>query len=224
VPLLDLRRCRRGSSSYGIGCSFRVSHPLKYHRYCFDAPALPLALASAVRFFLSELRPATVRLPAASSLRASPSFRVLPNSTYPTAAAIRSSHGLLLPTALEGSEVHLTRGKPPATFRLQGLVTLLTVYSLESRAGFVSHRQRSWDSPFEGFPFREASAALSAVMNPPTVSPAVFPPPKRQTGPTGPGFWVLTSRKCLATARGFSPTTAGAFHGLSPSRASLRKP
>jgi hypothetical protein len=48
--------------------------------------------------------------------------------------------------------------KPPATFRLQGLATLLTVCSLESRAGFVSHRQRSWDSPFEGFPFRKASA------------------------------------------------------------------
>jgi hypothetical protein len=47
----------------------------------------------------------------------------------------------------------------PATFRLQGLVTLWTVSSLGSRAGFVSHRQRSWDSPFGGFPFRKAFAA-----------------------------------------------------------------
>jgi hypothetical protein len=39
----------------------------------------------------------------------------------------------------------------PATFRLQGLVTLLTVYSLRNRAGFVSHRQRSWDLPFGAF-------------------------------------------------------------------------
>jgi len=39
----------------------------------------------------------------------------------------------------------------PATFRLQGLVTLLTACSLESRAGFISHRRRSWDSPFGGF-------------------------------------------------------------------------
>jgi len=36
----------------------------------------------------------------------------------------------------------------PATFRLQGLITLLTAYALRSLAGFVSHRQRSWDSPF----------------------------------------------------------------------------
>jgi len=45
----------------------------------------------------------------------------------------------------------------PATFRLQGLVTLLTVYSLESRAGFLSHRQRSWDSPFGGLPLSSRS-------------------------------------------------------------------
>jgi hypothetical protein len=42
-----------------------------------------------------------------------------------------------------------------AKFRLQGLATLLAACSLESRAGFVSHRQRSWDSPFEGFLSRE---------------------------------------------------------------------
>jgi hypothetical protein len=97
-------------------------------------------------------------LPAASSLRASPSFRVLPSNTYPTAAAVKSSHGLSLPTAhgrIRGPL--LASSEPLARFRLQGLVTLLTAYSLESRAGFVSHRRRSWDSPFGGFTFRERS-------------------------------------------------------------------
>jgi hypothetical protein len=108
---------------------------------------------------------------------------------------------------------------PPATFRLQGLATLLTAYSLESRAGFVSHRQRSWDSPFGGFPFLTASKAFRPRTNPPTVSPAVFPPPKRQTGPTGLGYWVHAARKCLTIARGFNPTTAGASPGVRPSRA-----
>jgi hypothetical protein len=96
-----------------------------------------------------------------SSLRASPSFRVLPNCTYlilPQQG--RSSHGLLFPTAHEGSQVHLTRVCRPATFRLQGLVTLLTVSSLPSRAGFISHRQRSWDFPFGGFPSQAASGAF----------------------------------------------------------------
>jgi hypothetical protein len=101
-----------------------------------------------------------LRLPAASSLRASRPSRVLPSYTYPTAAATRSSHGLSFPSALEEPEVHFSRVRPPATFRLQGLVTLLTACALESRAGFVSHRQRSWDSPFGGFPFQKASTTF----------------------------------------------------------------
>jgi len=58
--LLDPERHRLGSSSYGIGGSFRVCHPLKYHRYCFGDPAVPLALASAVRFSFNGLPPTTV--------------------------------------------------------------------------------------------------------------------------------------------------------------------
>jgi len=58
----------------------------------------------------------------------------------------------LVPTALEVIRGPLLAGQSlPTTFRLQGLATLLTACALESRAGFVSHRQRSWDSPFGGF-------------------------------------------------------------------------
>jgi hypothetical protein len=71
-----------------------------------------------------------------------------------------SSHELLVPTAHQGSKVHLTRAQPPATFRLQGLVTLLTAYSLRTRAGFLSHRQRSWDSPFGAFSSQQAPGLL----------------------------------------------------------------
>jgi len=72
-----------------------------------------------------------------------------------------SSHGLLVPTAHQGSEVHSPRALPgPATFRLQGLVTLWAAYALRARAGFISHRQRSWDSPFGAFSFRKVSAAF----------------------------------------------------------------
>jgi hypothetical protein len=60
VLLLGPGRRRLGSSSYGIGGSFRVYHPLKYHRHCFDDPALPLALASAVRFSFNGLPTTTV--------------------------------------------------------------------------------------------------------------------------------------------------------------------
>jgi hypothetical protein len=161
VPLLGLRRCRHRPSSYGIGGSFRVSHPLKYHRYGFRSPALPLAVASAVRFSLSGF----CRLPIKVARQVlSSSFTFLESVTQQhlpdPSQRIKSSHGLLLPTAHTGSKIHLTRARPPATVRLQGLVTLLTAYSLRSLAGFVSHRQRSWDSPFGGFPSQKVSAAF----------------------------------------------------------------
>jgi len=63
-----------------------------------------------------------------------------------------------------------------ATVRLQGLVTLLTAYALRSRAGFISHRQRSWDSPFGAFSSPKGIRGVSAGMDPRTVSPAVSPP------------------------------------------------
>jgi hypothetical protein len=50
VWLLDPGRCRLESSSSGIGCPFRVSGPMPYRHYCFCDPAVPLALAPAVRF------------------------------------------------------------------------------------------------------------------------------------------------------------------------------
>jgi hypothetical protein len=67
----------------------------------------------------------------------------------------------------------LAAGVPrPATFRLQGLATLLTAYSFRARAGFVSPRQRSWDSPFGAFPSREGIRGVSARKHPPAVFPA----------------------------------------------------
>jgi hypothetical protein len=62
----------------------------------------------------------------------------------------------------------------PASFRLQGLTTLLTAYALRSPAGFVSHRRRPWDCPFGACP-ADRSPGVSTRMNPPTVSPAVVP-------------------------------------------------
>jgi hypothetical protein len=191
--------------------------PGEVHRHCFDGPALPLALASAVRSSCTRVPPTTVRLPAASSRRASPSFRVLPSNTYPTAATVRSSHGLWLPTAhgrIRGPL--LASSEPLATFRLQGLATLLTAYSLESRAGFLSHRQRSWDSPFGGLilpgGFRAFRLGYTHVPFGPAVSSAAR---RRRTGPQGSDFWVLASRKCRPIVRGFKPTTADASLGSS---------
>jgi hypothetical protein len=192
---------------------------MTYRRYCFCDPAVPLVpyLGCAVfrasdwcRLRLSWRPHPLVELDLSS--------RVSPSHTYPTAAAVRSSHGLLLPTAHPGSEVHCPRAQSlPATFRLQGLVTLLTVYSLESLAGFVSHRQRSWDSPFGGFPSREALPAFRPEGARIPLCPAVFLPPEgarpaRRTSVSGltPPESALRSRGVLvrrppAPPMGFAP-------------------
>ncbi len=192
---------------------------MTYRRYCFCDPAVPLVpyLGCAVfrasdwcRLRLSWRPHPLVELDLSS--------RVSPSHTYPTAAAVRSSHGLLLPTAHPGSEVHCSRAQSlPATFRLQGLVTLLTVYSLESLAGFVSHRQRSWDSPFGGFPSREALPAFRPEGARIPLCPAVFLPPEgarpaRRTSVSGliPPESALRSRGVLvrrppAPPMGFAP-------------------
>jgi hypothetical protein len=112
----------------------------------------------------------------------------------------------------------LATGFPrPATFRLQGLATLLTVYSFRARVGFVSPRQRSWDSPFEAFPSRKVSAAF-----PPGSTHMPFLPPvpslPKQTTRSGkprllgfdPSESPLRSGVCLAhrvagCSPGFSP-------------------
>jgi hypothetical protein len=202
------------------GGSFRVFDPRKYHPYCFCDPALPLALAPAVRSSFRWLPPMTVWV---IGCILSSSFH-LPLEYYPatpTQPPQRSG-----PLMGFDSLQHLRHPRSthrglslPATFRLQGLITLLTAYSLDCRAGFVSHRRRSWDSPFGGFPFQMVSTAFRPRTNPHTVSPAVFPPPKRQTGPKDLGFWVLTTRKCLAAARRFKPATTSASHGFGLSRA-----
>lgn len=111
-------------------------------------------------FPLVNCRRLPFKLPTASSRRALPSYRVLPSKTYPTVSTAESSHGLLFPSAHQEFEVHLREPSQLATFRLQGLVALLTAYSLEIRAGFVSHRQHSWDLPFGGIVSREASEAF----------------------------------------------------------------
>jgi hypothetical protein len=101
------------SRPLGIGCSFRVSRPLKYGPYGLGHPALPLAFSSAVRFSLTGVRLGTVQFPVESSLRASASHQSLVQqylANRPQSAG--SSLGLLFPTAHEESKVHLSRAQP----------------------------------------------------------------------------------------------------------------
>jgi len=201
-----------------------VCRPLKYHRYCFGDPALPLVLTSAVRFFFNGLDRRLFRLPITSSRRASPSFRVLPNNTYPAAATAKSSHGLSLPTALQESEVHSSRASPtrfvpPSGFGypLDGLLPRIPCRFCFTPAALLGFSLRR-------FPLPKSFRGVSARKDPRTVNLQVTPAPKYRTGRAGLDFWVHTFRKYLAFD-GFlsrrSPAPPLGFSPPGPSRESL---
>jgi hypothetical protein len=130
-----------------------------------------------------------------------------------------TSHGLRFPTALQDSEVHLPRALPqPATFRPQGLVTLAAAYSLRARAGLLSCRRRSWDSPFGAFSFRKVSATFPGGRTHTPFLPSVSPAAKRWAGPTGRGLWALPLPGVPRDRRRISAATAGCSLGLFPLR------
>jgi hypothetical protein len=100
----------------------------------------------------------------------------------------------------------------------------LTAYSRRDRAGSLSHRQRSWDSPFGAFPSRKVSATFPGGRTHLPFHLSVIPPPKRWAGPTGRGSWALTLPRVPGDRTGFNSPTAGCSHGLCPSRAYEPKP
>jgi len=114
-----------------------------------------------------------------------------PSPPNRVAIATNSSHGLSIPSAHPGNEGPLAAGlASPATFRLQGLVTLMAGCSPRSLSGFVSPRQRSWDSPFEA-PSREVADAFGRPQNLLAVSPARSPATANSYEPV---HWTPTSR------------------------------
>jgi len=125
-----------------------------------DGPAMPLAISSALRFSCRRTSPVTVKWPtqilsSSLALRLRISQRTLAVRPKPGG----SSHGLLLPTAHTRLGGSVNTGLPaPANFRVRGLATLFAVCTLQARAGVISRRQRSWDSPFGAYSSRKVSS------------------------------------------------------------------
>jgi hypothetical protein len=131
----------------------------------------------------------------------------------------------LAPFSTSGGENPLTASLPqPATVRPQGLATLSTAYASRCLAGFVSHRQRSWDSLFGAFPSREVNRAFPPSRTHLPFLPWLLPPPKRRAGPTGRGSWALTLTRVPGDRRGFKAPTAGCSLELYPFRVCRREP
>jgi hypothetical protein len=112
----------------------------------------------------------------------------------------------------------------PATFRLQGLATLLTVSSLRARVGPVSYRRRSWDSPLGVFAPRKVAARHRSAA--PTCRFSRRANPMRSTGSdrraAAPGF--CPSRRSLANSVFLGRRPLVAPLGFRPSRALPQKP
>jgi hypothetical protein len=125
--------------------------------------------------------------------QSSPLFEFrLPLESYPakpsrSAAADQLLSWAFVPFSTSGIQGPLTRVRPPAAFRLQGLITLLTVFSLRCRAGSVSHRA------LLGFALRSISLTtgirgVTTRMHPPTVPPVGAPAAEAVGRPNGPRF------------------------------------
>jgi len=99
------------------------------------------------------------------------------------------------------------------------LSSLSTVFSLRRRAGSISCRRRSWDSPFGAFSSWKVPGRFRA--GGPTYRFAQrYSPPSEDVGPAQwaavPGLGPF--RESLAIQRVFSPQIAGCSLGLCPSR------
>lgn len=108
---------------------------------------------------------------------------------------------------------------PPATFRLQGLVTLLTVYSLQGPADLVSCRRRSWDCTLRSFLLPRGSRSVSATAEPTCHFPCRLSRrrsgrPAQQVAASG----LSPSPESLATTRGLTRAPLAAPLGFFPSR------
>jgi hypothetical protein len=98
-----------------------------------------------------------------SSLRVRLPLEFCPANPSQRAAACGLLSWTLVPFSTSRFGSPLTTGFPgPATFRLQGLTTLLTAYSFRARADLVSCRQRSWDSALRSFPLSKGLRHVTA--------------------------------------------------------------
>jgi hypothetical protein len=112
----------------------------------------------------------------------------------------------------------------PATFRLQGLVTLLAAYSPQALVGFVSRQQRLWDFTLRSFPLCQGSCGVSTTPEPTCRFSCSFVPNLSiRAGRASRGFWALTLARapCVAEVihlcdRRMLPWVLGPFQGSSP--------
>ena len=135
-------------------------------------PTMPLAVSSAV--WVSRASAESIpegSIPTPASFTFLQSISTVNPSRF--AAALRLLSWTLAPYSTRQIRRSTTRrGSMPPAFRLQGLFTLLAVYSLRTPAAVLGRPQRSWDSPLRSIRRPAGYRHVSAAMDPRTVSPA----------------------------------------------------
>jgi hypothetical protein len=203
----------------GIGYSFRVPGPSKYRPHWFCDPALPLAISSAVRFSFAGLRRS--RLSERYTLSSSFAFlqsiaqRNLARQPQPA----DSSHGLLLPSALEGSAIHFTRAKAcplRSAFRVwlpSGRLAPAKPVPVLFHTGSALGIRPSELSPPARYParFRQEGPTYRSARQ--------FSRRRwRWAGPTSRGSWALPLARIPCGRAGFNSPATGCSLGLHPRR------
>ncbi len=135
-------------------------------------PTMPLAVSSALWFSRAcaeSIPEGSIPTPASFTFLQSIST-VDPSQC---AAALRLLSWTLAPySTRQIRRSTIRRVSMPPVFRLQGLGTLLTVYSLRIPAVVLRRPQRSWDSPLRSIRRPAGYRHVSAAMDPRAVSPA----------------------------------------------------
>jgi hypothetical protein len=183
--------------------------PNAYRGYWFRIPTSPSDLPSALWSFAPGSAGAVYTIPVTPlvGFRVPPESRPVSPSQASRLAAATSAPLVSFPSLqhMPESRIH-TRGlASPASFRLQGLATLLTASAPRHLASLVSCRQRSWDlsDPSELSPPERYLRPLRLPVHPHAVQPTVAPDPAEggQVGAVSPDFRALTLSEVPGPAR-----------------------
>jgi hypothetical protein len=185
-----------------------------------------LAVSSTVRFFLNGVRLGTVQLPVESSLRAwPPAWSLAQQYLADRPQSVSSSHGLLVPTAHQGSKVHLprvlpARYVPPSGFGypLDGFLPSVPCRFFFAPAALMGFTLRS-------VPLSKGIQGVTTRMHPLAVLPVGIPPAVAVGRPYRPRLLGFDpSESPWRSDEGLARRPLDAPLGLPPSRVCHRRP
>jgi hypothetical protein len=223
--LLVRRRCRRRTSSRGIGCSFRVFAAIKYRRILVRRSRFAVGPDPGCAVFLDHGSSVAVYV------LTNPLVELgLPGSLAQPRLAHRprpvcSSHGLSLPTALAGFKGPRLAVRPcPLCSALRVWLPSRRLAPFEPGPALFHAGGAPGIHPSKRCSLRKVSAPFPAGCTHVPFLPALFPTPERRAGPQGRGFWVLTLSQVPDRPRAMNTRRTGGSPGFRPSRVRQRRP